>query len=620
MSSSSVSRTVDDAGESGEGRSRKRKRSTKEHDAAASSSTPPPPPPPPQHSAPTLPDTIRGKPLEPSSLAYFRSLHSSLQAAADSGTDVQLMVAAAFGELKGLEYRLLVNKHGSRCVEALIAHSTPSQLSTLLSATQSAAFALLIDRNASHPMQQLIERLPRLLLDEQRAGKQDEAGSLSSSLLAFCQSLAEPPTPEQSAAAASQLSAPPASCWPLLMMQEQGSYAVRSLARLMSGAIDIGGQADKERRPAGPSGAAGSVPPSSVSHVSFLRPVLSALVDSVVGLKEADRIELAFHATAAPALSELLATLSGHPHYHSLLESLLLSMLLTDDDRSQSEAVSVSSRGVSHAAQMMRHRAGSHLFEHILRATRQLPATPTGSTGAAAARLTFATLVRDTLQGDMAELAVHSTGNHVLQTALTLCTHNEQHFVKKACTTLGAMCQRLIGQPAAHTILPVHFATTHCAHICHRKSAIPCCPPAMSTQIAGCLYRKQTFSRLNRQWFSRCRKTANNFSSPLILPRPAATAYQSTLIRCHRHCFTDTVGYVLVDYVLCHVRVEPCRCDMAAASGLSIRVTEAARSTRRSVATVTTGRRRQAVTACTAHYQPQPSHSNNRRRTGHGRH
>ena len=312
------------AGSDEGGRSRKRKRSAALADSALSSSAaslrPDPPTVPPLLQSGSLPasppvDSVRGKPLDASSLAYFRSLHLSLQAAVDSGSDAQLIVAAAYGELAGLEYRLLVNKHGSRCIEALIAHSSPAQLASLLSATRTAAFALLTDRNASHPMQRLVERLPRLLLDEQRAGRQEDIGSLSSSLLAFCRSLAEPPTSEQSAGL-SQLSAPPTSCWPLLLTQEQGSFAIRSLARLMSGAADISSRADSGRRHVRPGQSSGPMAgslPSSVSHVSFLSPVLSALVDSVVELREADRIELAFHATAAPALSELLVALSGHP-------------------------------------------------------------------------------------------------------------------------------------------------------------------------------------------------------------------------------------------------------------------------------------------------------------------
>ena len=440
----------------GGGESRKRKRSVPPHGVPSPSSAPPPPP----SSAESSPDTIRGKPLEASSLSYFRSLHSSLQSAADTGSDVELIVAAAYGELRGVEYRLMVNKHGSRCVEALIPHSTPSQLASLLSATRAASFALLVDRHASHPIQRLIERMPRLLMDEQRAAKQAEAGSLSASLLAFCHSLSEPPTVEQSAAV-SQLSQPPSSCWPLLLMQEQGSFAVRALARLMSGATDITSQPERSWRLIARSGAPAGGVSSSVSHVSFLRPVLSALVDSVVALKEADRIELAFHATAAPALSEVLVALSAHPHYQSLLESLLLSLLLSTaghtsaaaagEGDSPSNAVSVSSQGAAHAAQLIRHRVGSHLFEHILRAARQLPATPTS--GTATDHLTFATLARDVLQSDLAELATHPTGNHVLQTALALCTHSEQQFIKRACSTLGSRCQALIGQS---TVLSAH--------------------------------------------------------------------------------------------------------------------------------------------------------------------
>ena len=327
-------------------------------------------------------DPIRGAPLSASSLGYFRSLHSSLQAAADSGSDVGLMVAAAYGELKGLEYRLLVNKHGSRCMESLIAHSTPSQLAGLLAGTQNAAFALLIDRNASHAMQRLIERLPKLLQDEQRAGAHHGSDSLSASLLSFCQSLSDVPTSEQSATV-TQLSSPPSSCWPLLLLHEQGSFAVRSLARLMSGAADIATQQDKDRLHRGANSASGAQAgsasagvatsaPASLTHVSFLAPVLAALVDSVVALPSADVVELAFHATAAPALSEVLRALSAHSKYHSLLESLILALLLTEA-QSASEDVSVSSRGVSHAGQLMRHRVGSHLFHCSL--------TPSGGTG-----------------------------------------------------------------------------------------------------------------------------------------------------------------------------------------------------------------------------------------------
>ena len=466
-------------GEEGGRRSRKRRRSVTQHgdDSSSSAATSE------QFSSPSVTpvSAVRGAPLPASSLAYFRSLHSSLQAAADSGSDVQLIVAAAYGELAGVEYRMLVNKHGSRCIEALIAHSTASQLAALLSATRTAAAALLVDRHASHPMQKLIERLPRLLLDEQRAGMQEKVGSLSASLLAFCQSLAESPSTEQGAAAVSQLSAPPSSYWPLLFMQEQGSFAIRALARLMSGATDISSQSDTARpltARSGSSGSGGSVSgvgyvAPSVSHVSFLRPVLSALVDSVVELKEADRIELAFHTAAAPALSELILTLAAHPHYHSLLEAMLLALVLTGthqptsavDDEPSLSAVSVSSRGVAHVAQLVRHRVGSHLFECILLATRQLPPLASGQS---AETFTFATLVCDTLQGDLAELATHPTGNHVLQTALSLCTHSERHFIKTACSTLGTQCRQLIGQQ----LRPPHIRpTSHCAHICHRTTA-----------------------------------------------------------------------------------------------------------------------------------------------------
>ena len=478
----------------GRSRSRKRQRSAGQPDSAASapaslaSELDPP-------SAPSPPDPIRGKPLDASSLAYFRSLHSSLQSARDTGQDVQLLVAAAYGELGGLEYRLLVNKHGSRCIESLLQHSTPSQLAALLSATRTAAFPLLTDRNASHPLQLLIERLPPLLLDEQRAGKQQQPDSLSSALLAFCQSLDQPPSSSQSADSGeaavplpSALSNTPSSCWPLLLLQEQGSFAVRSLTRLMSGATDTTRQPDgsgsggsgsrrQQRGGVGTATAGSATAIRDVSHVSFLRPVLSALVDSVVGLKEADRIELAFHATAVPALSELLVALSAHPHYHSLLESLLLSLLLSRaaeqpagsalaEDGAQA-GVSVSSRGVAHVAQLCRHRAGSHLVEHMLRAARQLP---TNSAAASSTRLSFASLVSDALRSDVAELAAHSTGNHVLQTALALASSSERLFVKEACATLGGSCQQLIGQP--HSLAYSPSPLPSCAHICHRASAV----------------------------------------------------------------------------------------------------------------------------------------------------
>ena len=464
------------AGNDAGGRSRKRKWGD---DTSLERSLPSPSPAPlpsTSSSHPSSADSVRGKPLEASSLAYFRSLHSSLQAAADGGEDVQLMVAAAYGELRGLEYRLLVNKHGSRCMEALIAHSTSSQLASLLSATHTAAFALLIDRNASHAMQRLIDRLPQMLMNEQRAGKQDEAGSLSTAVLSFCQSLAAPPSAEQSVAALSQspLSASPSSCWPLLMLQEQGSFAVRSLARLMSGAAHSVTQQPTDGRYTATAARSGpAVPPASVSHVAFLRPVLAALVNSVVELKEADCIELAFHPTAAPALYELLVALSTHSHFHSLLHSAVLALLLTPmptsatgADEASHGAISVSSRGVSHCAQLVRHRVGSHLFEHVLRAARHLSAPP-GAAAAASTHFTFATLVHDTLQGDIAELAMHSTGNHVLQTALSLCTLSDQPFIKKAGSAIGAMFQALIGQsqhPPASSVV--------CAHICHRISAV----------------------------------------------------------------------------------------------------------------------------------------------------
>ena len=151
--------------------------------------------------------------------------------------ELALLVSAGVAELRGVEYRALVNRQGSRAVERWLPHLTPAQLSTLLQAVTPTAFHLLTDRNASHPLERLLQRLPPLLVAEASESSCASPSSLSSALLRLCQALALPPSTE--ALSSSTFSTSPSSHWPLLLCNESSSHCMRSLILVLTGQMDV---------------------------------------------------------------------------------------------------------------------------------------------------------------------------------------------------------------------------------------------------------------------------------------------------------------------------------------------------------------------------------------------
>ena len=423
---------------------------------------------------------LRGRPLLPSTVAYLRELQGKVEELEEAqqretqrgrgeGEEVEdaaggsvlqaelaLLVSAGVAELRGVEYRALVNRQGSRAVERWLPHLTPAQLSTLLQAVTPTAFHLLTDRNASHPLERLLQRLPPLLVAEASESSCASPSSLSSALLRLCQALALPPSTE--ALSSSTFSTSPSSHWPLLLCNESSSHCMRSLILVLTGQMDV--QRALQPHPsttASPPSVTSSSPPSFLvvapsgnvapSSVSPLFDgVLASLVSSIAELSDADRVELAFHTSASPALQLLITALASHSTYHSSLRHLIASLTLsstpsadaaaatTVDIASPSLPWALSSAGASHLRELSRHRVGSHLVEVVL------------ACSAAVWCEGFDELVRVALLPELDQLARHCWANHVVQRLLAVASNRHRRTLHRCNKALRTHIRAYFGQ------------------------------------------------------------------------------------------------------------------------------------------------------------------------------
>ena len=431
-------------------------------------------------SSPIEEDVLRGRPLAPATLSYFRAIQGKVDAfddetgekeTEDRKEEVNLLVSAALAELKGVEYRLLVNRHGSRAVESLIGRASGDQLTALLSALLPTFFPLATDRNASHTLERLLHRLPPLLIKEAAARPppvkaEGEAGPTPSSvtdvLIALCHFLSS--TPSASALAGSTFSSPPSSYWPLLLCNDSSSHLLRSLVLLLTGHVDLppllqhftsSSTASVPSSSPLPSAVPISRSPAPSSVSPQLDFALTEAVTSVVELKEADRVELAYHSSASPTLQCLITALASHSTtYSTQLHRLLAALLLTSEsspDAELSASASLSASSASHIQQLSRDRVGSHLMEMLL------------TVSAVVATEVFDSVVLCWLEGDqLHDLSLHSLGNHVVQrllSALSSSRHRKllQRCLKRLRPHLRAYIGQRIPRPTCDTAL---FATS----------------------------------------------------------------------------------------------------------------------------------------------------------------
>jgi len=130
-----------------------------------------------------------------------------------------MLVENLHEETQGLEYRLLVNKYGSRVMERIIPFSTPAQIRSLMARLQNKLSPLFIDRNASHVIQGLLAQVPSLLIDERKNAPETPPASMVDIFTAWCAEL-EPN-------------------WLNLSCSQFGSFQVRSILSILSGETQI---------------------------------------------------------------------------------------------------------------------------------------------------------------------------------------------------------------------------------------------------------------------------------------------------------------------------------------------------------------------------------------------
>ena len=418
-------------------------------------------------SSPIEEDVLRGRPLAPATLSYFRAIQAKIDAfdeqrgdngeSAGDDEEVTLLVSAALTELKGAEYRLLVNRHGSRAVESLIARASGEQLVALLSALLPTFFFLATDRNASHTLERLLHRLPPLLIQEavtrpsQVAPEAESSAdtSVTSVLTALCTFLSS--SPSTSALAGSTFSSPPSSHWPLLLCNDSSSHLLRSLFLLLTGHVDLPpllqhfAASSSSLPSSSPSSPPTSVVPISRSPApSSVSPqldfALTEAVTSIVDLKEADRVELSYHSSASPTLQCLITALASHSTYSTQLQRLLAALLLIDDPSTgeveSATPIQLSATAVSHIDQLSRDRVGSHLMETVL------------TVSAVTAVDVFESVVRCWSEEQrLHDLSLHSLGNHVVQRLLSaLSTSRHRTLLQRCLKRLRPHLRAYIGQ------------------------------------------------------------------------------------------------------------------------------------------------------------------------------
>ena len=437
---------------------------------------------------------VRGRPLPPSTVTYLRELQVKVEqleesmrqrqrqreavgttregasdaeetAVLDARAELSLLVSAGMAELRGVEYRALVNRQGSRAVERWMPHLSSPQLLGLLQAVIPAASELLTDRNASHAVDRLLRRLPPLLVQEAKDDTAAAPHSLSSSLLSLCRTLQQPPS--SVALSSSTLARPPSSHWPLLLCDASASHCMRSLVLVLTGhTADIPPHHQQQQqsgqqasRASSSSSAVLVVSPSATAAPSAVSPVfdgcVSSLVSSLVDLAESDRVELAFHASASPALQLLATALASHSTYHHSLRSLVATLCLSPAPSAaaaESDSLALSTAGARHVRELSRHRVGSHLLEVLL------------SCLAAVWVQGFHCVVTEALLPELQQLALHSTANHVVQRALSAASNAHRRTLQRCNRALRPHMHTLLGQctAAAHDSTPRAALTADC--------------------------------------------------------------------------------------------------------------------------------------------------------------
>ena len=384
---------------------------------------------------------LRGPPLPASTLSYFRAVQARVEeleaegqrqrrgAEERAGTaldaEMALSVSAALRELRGVEYRVLVNRHGSRCVERLVAHCSRAELAELLTQVAPTAPLLFTDRNASHPLQRALRRLPQELRAEEAEQEAADGALLRSALLSLCAALSASPAGAE--LASSPFSVAPSSYWPLLLCSEQASHLARTLFAVLADDEDV--ERSAPRAPAQRQQPSASSRPTSRDDSG----VFLAVVESLQVLSRADHVELSFHASASPALQTLLQALSTQSErWRPLLRGVLAFVLLS----APTAPFKLSAAAVSHVRLLARHRVGSHLLECAL------------TVSSAAAPDVFHALCEDALMlpEDAHELAMHPLANHVLQRALTCCAAPQRRMLRRVTKALRPHLREYLSQ------------------------------------------------------------------------------------------------------------------------------------------------------------------------------
>jgi len=245
-------------------------------------------------------ETRKGLHLTPPVVSYFKEIQANLEKELPT-EEVEIMVEAAWEEATqdGRLYRVMVHNKLSKVLEQLLVHTSPARVTLLCQALAGMStdnlLSLWTDRNASHVLEHLFDKLPRALTTPPQ---EEEVKHVSDSIKAMGEKLK--------------------SHWIDLMSDAYGSHLVRTLLLLLQGETKLL-QSDKTKKKKGANEKIGFTKMKNEEELKnqrleqeYLRsldPLMNDIYEVVINVPSTNIQELECDRFCSPALQGLLQCL-----------------------------------------------------------------------------------------------------------------------------------------------------------------------------------------------------------------------------------------------------------------------------------------------------------------------